>query len=360
MLFLRKLSTFVVTVALLAIGSGCSTTSVLLTVAGASTDTSITWAVVKHVHAQLTEGDERPCVLLTSVQRALSVRCGAFRPGSLVAADIEHTGFAECALTLATRDPRLWTVLPELLDKGARFGACSGSPLEPLARQDACPDFAAASAESLRALVQIGTNDPRSVHHDVMRMLTCPNARTAGLDTVVVTWRSRGLLQPGTLGFSPLGALHPDALSLPIARDLEADGHTARAALGSYQGERRPGFEEALRTSHWAALDWWLLRAPELIRRVPPMQGNQLAWLPLARVLVPNFLARPGAQPAMVEFLLARGADPMQTLPSDPGRSVIALARTLKSPSLALLEATQPIGAGAQRFASATTTVAGE
>jgi len=132
--------------------------------------------------------------------------------------------------------------------------------------------------------------------------------------------------------------LHPDALDSKLARDLEADGHTARAALGAYQGTLRPGFEEALRTSHWAALEWWLQRAPELARRVPPAQGNQLSWIPLARVLVPSFLAHPESQRDMVAFLLARGADPAQKLPSDPNQSVTAFARGLKSPLVAMLE----------------------
>jgi hypothetical protein len=41
----------------------------------------------------------------------------------------------------------------------------------------------------------------------------------------------------------------------------------------------------------------------------------------------------------MVAFLLARGADPAQKLPSDPNRSVTAFARSLKSPWVAMLEA---------------------
>ena len=93
-----------------------------------------------------------------------------------------------------------------------------------------------------------------------------------------------------------------------------------------------------MRTSQWAALDWWLLRAPELANRVPPTQGNQLSWLPLARVLVPSFLAHPQTQNDMVGFLLARGADPRQRLPSNANQSVIAFAQVLKSPALALLD----------------------
>ena len=325
--------------AALLLGTGCTTTSVLISLAGASTDTNVSWTVVKYLHGQITEGDARACVLLSSVQRALSPRCGPFVPGSLVAADIERTGMAECALTLAVRDPALWPVLPELLEKGARPEACSLTPLVVLAQREPCPDFAVATPASLQALYRMAETEPRAVHHDVMRMLSCPSARAAGIDRVLATWRAAGVLKPGTLGFSPLGALHPDYLaSSTLARDLEADGHSARAALGGYEGMLRPGFEEALRTSQWAALDWWLQRAPELANRVPPTQGNQLSWLPLARVLVPNFLAYPETQKDMVGFLLARGADPRQRLPSNANQSVIAFAQLLKSPALALLD----------------------
>ncbi|MBC8056788.1 MAG: hypothetical protein H7Y61_09440, partial [Rhizobiales bacterium] len=121
-------------------------------------------------------------------------------------------------------------------------------------------------------------------------------------------------------------------------RALEARGHTARAGLGSFDGVHPRGFELALRASHWAALDWWISRVPELANRVPAVQGNQLPWVPLARVLTPNFLANPASQTEAVEFLLARGADPWRKLPYDAGTSVVAYARALKSPQLVLLD----------------------
>jgi hypothetical protein len=333
--------------------AGCTTAGAVLTVAGIGTDTSVAWSVVKHLHGQLTEGDERPCVLLTGVQRALSPRCGPFVPGSLDAADIARTGFAECALTLAARDPQLWPVLPELLAKGARPEACAESPLVALARREPCPDFGAASASERAALASLARDDRRAVHHDTVRMLSCPAARAAGLDPLIAEWRARGALAPGAIAFSPLDALHPDALSTALADDLEADGHTARAALGAYPGTLRPGFDEALRTSHWAALDWWLRRVPELANRVPPRQGNQLSWRPLARVLVPSFLADPARQQQTVEFLLSRGADPLQRLPANPDQTVLGFARLLKSPMLAVLEAPLAAPAGAERLAAA-------
>lgn len=349
---LRRLAALGIASTSLLLGSGCTTTGLLISAVGAGTDTSVTWSVIKHFHEQMTEGDARPCALLNSVQRALSARCGAFVPGSIVATDLERTGLSECALTLAARDPLLWPVLPELLDKGARVEICMQSPVVALAQRLPCPDFGSASAESRRALAQLAETDPRAVHHDATRMLSCPAARSVGLDGVIATWRARGSMKPGTLGFSPLGALHPDALSSPLARDLEADGHTARAGLGGYDGMLRPGFEEALRTSHWAALEWWLQRLPDLARRVPPTQGNQLTWLPLARVLVPSFLADPLSQKDMVAFLLAHGADSRQRLPSNPDQSVLALARLLKSPMLPLLDP-PPVVTVTERFAAA-------
>lgn len=323
---------------LLALG-GCTTTSLVLGVAGIATDTSVTWEVVKHVHAQLTEGDARPCAQLDSVDRAMNPRCGDFVPGSLRTQDLRSKALGECALTVAARDSRLWPVLPELLAKGARPEACALAPLVALAQANECPDMATASADVKRAIAQLTLADGRAVHHDVVRWLSCPQSRAAGLDTALDAWLANGALTPGTLGFSPLGALHPSHIGSAFARALEAAGHRASDALGGYVGERSAGFEEALRTSDWAALDWWLARQPQLANRVPPRRGDQLAWVPLARVLVKNFLAFPDSRADMVGFLLARGADPSQRLPADPDQTVVGLAIKLKSPLAGVLAA---------------------
>ena len=50
--------------------TGCTTTGIVLGVAGVATDTSVTWEIVKHIHAKATEGDPIPCMKLNSVQRA--------------------------------------------------------------------------------------------------------------------------------------------------------------------------------------------------------------------------------------------------------------------------------------------------
>ena len=53
-----------------------------------------------------------------------SMRAATTTPGDIRRADIAHSGLQECALAVATRDPRLWRALPELLEKGARAEAC--------------------------------------------------------------------------------------------------------------------------------------------------------------------------------------------------------------------------------------------
>ena len=85
---------------------GCTTTGLLLTAAGVATDTSMTWEIVKHVHAKMIEGGDMPCHRLDSVERALNVRCGAFVPGSIGVADLQGSKLQGCALTVAVRDPR--------------------------------------------------------------------------------------------------------------------------------------------------------------------------------------------------------------------------------------------------------------
>ncbi len=315
----------------------CSPISLVAGAAGMATDTSMTWDIVKHVHAKLTEDDPTPCALLNSVQRVLNERC-AYQPGSIRSADLARTGLQQCPLALATRDPKLWRALPELLEKGASVDRCPASPLVALADADPCPDFASASPEVRQALVTLAESDPRAVRHDVFRMLGCPNARAAGLDRVLATWLDRGDLEPSKLSFSPLSAADPDLLMSRFGRELEVAGHKPEAALDGYDGALSSGFEEALRTSHWAALEWWLYRLPQLANQAPPQRGGQLGWVPLQRVLLPGFLQYPSTQRDMVVFLMARGANPHQKLPFDQGKTVITFAAQMKSPMLALLD----------------------
>ena len=87
---------------------------------------------------------------------------------------------------------------PSCSSKGARVEACPGSPLLALAAADACPDFGAATPEVRDAIRSLAEDDPRAVRHDVFRMLSCPRARSVGLDRVLVTWLDRGDLSPAS------------------------------------------------------------------------------------------------------------------------------------------------------------------
>lgn len=332
----------------------CSPISLAMTAAGIATDTSITWEIAKHLHAKLTEDDPRPCRLLNSVQRALSPRCD-YLPGSIDADDLVKAGLQQCPLAVATRDPRLWRALPELLEKGARLDRCAVSPLATLATAEPCPDFAAASPAVLAAIESLAEDDPRAVRHDVFRMLSCPKARSVGLDRVLVSWLDEGALDPAALSFSPLDAASPDLLVSRFGRELEVAGHTPEAALGTYDGSLPSGFEEALRTSHWAALEWWLYRLPQLANLAPPTRGAQLPWVPLQRVLQKHFLLYPQTQADLVAFLMRHGANPRQRLPQAPDTTVLAFAVQTRSPLVALLDP-PAVQAPSATTASATTT----
>jgi hypothetical protein len=338
---MRRLPRFLAQLAAATIGAaslaGCTAPGLALTAFGIATDTSMTWEIAKHVHAKLTEDDPTPCILLNSVQRALNARC-TYVPGSIRAADFAKSGLQGCALTAATRDARLWRALPELIDKGAQSERCARSPLQDLAEIDACPDFQSAPPEVLKAMVYLAESDPRAVRHDVFRMFSCSRARAAGLDRVLVGWLDAGVLKPGTLSFSPLEALDPEMLVSRFGRELQTAGHSPAAALDHYDGALASGFEEALRTSNWAALEWWLYELPQLANVAPPSRGAQMSWVPLQRVLLPGYLADPAAQPEMVSFLMSHGADPRRKLPFDPSRTVIAFAKSIKSPALPLLD----------------------
>jgi hypothetical protein len=169
-------------------------------------------------------------------------------------------------------------------------------------------------------------------------MFGCPRARSAGLDRVLLTWLDRGSLVPGKLSFNPLEALDPDLINSRLAHELVVAGHSSGTALDHYDGTLPSGFEEALRRSNWAALDWWLYELPQLANQAPPSRGGQMDWVPLQRVLLPGFLANPANQPQMVSYLIAHGADPRKKLPFDPDKTVIGFAAAIKSPVLSLLD----------------------
>lgn len=331
------------TLAMAVAASGCTPLGAAVTAVGIATDTSIAWEVAKHVHGTLTANDPAPCITLDPVTRALNPRCD-YTPGQMRPADFARAGLQTCALAVATRDPRLWRALPELIETGPPVERCAGSPLAGLAAADACPDFSQASPPVRDALRTLAETDARAVRHDVMRLLSCPAAREAGLDRALVFWQERGWLRPHVVPFSPLGALHPSAVTGAFSASLEAQGHRAEAALDGYEGVLPSGYEEALRLSDWHALEWWLARVPRLVDTAPPSRGGSYAWVPLQRALTPGWLARPETQDELVRFLLAHGADPRQTIPAD-GRSVLAWARAAHPPLAALLVAPPATGA---------------
>lgn len=311
-------------------------TAVLCALSSACTTTAI---VLLHIQSKVNEGGPTPCVHLNSVERAFSDRCGEFVPGSLKPQDVAHSGMPECPLTLAAREPGFWYLLPELLERGAQTGSCRLPPLVALAQRspETCPPLHEANASVLKVLVHLGENDPRAFHHDTMRLLSCPHAQQAGLDQVLHGWRLQGRLVPREMSFSAFSALHPSYIGSLFSHKLEATGHDPRLSfLGFDGGKLNHGFEEALRTSDWQALNWWLTRVPELINGVPATRGKTVGWLPLARVLSPGFMP-PEQQGPMLEFLIARGANPRQPLPHAPGQTVLQFAQQLQSPWIKIL-----------------------
>lgn len=288
--------------------------------------------VVAHLYDKITEGDPASCFRLNSVDRALQPRCGPYQPGSLKAEDLRASGLPVCPLTLAARDPANWKLLPEMVDKGALPEACITPPAVALAQAHACPDFAAATPAELAALRWLAEADARAIHHDAVRMLSCPSARAAGLDTVLDHWLAQDQLRADTLPFGVMGALHPSHLNSTLARTLEARGHTARASLAAHNGRLPGGFEAALRSADFAALDWWVQRVPSLVDRVPATEARQLPWVPLARVITPAFVSDAARQRELVDYLLAHGAQPWRSLPHDPHLTPAMLAVKLNSP----------------------------
>jgi hypothetical protein len=199
--------------------SGCTTTLVAI-----------------HLYDKFTEGDPTACHKLNSVERALQQRCGAYVAGSLVTKDVTHSGLPICPLTLATREPAFWPMLPELVAKGATPESCHTAPWVALAQAHPCPEFSRATPQELESLRWLAEVDAHAIHHDVVRALSCPNARVAGLDSVLDTWLAQDQLSANELPFGMFGALHPTHLGSRLAHTLEARGHTATAGLGAPRG----------------------------------------------------------------------------------------------------------------------------
>ena len=277
------------------------------------------------------------CTSLTSVERALTSRCGVYKPGELVTKDVNTPVRAECALTNFARDPATWHGLPELLAKGATPESCNKAPLVAMAEREACPDFSAMAAPTLQAVRWLAMADAASVQGPVLNMLSCPSARQAGLSDVISVWVAQRALDPATVRFSPLSSLHPSSLREPWVALLLGAGHKPQLA-----SEMDPsGFERALQAGDVAALQWWTGHVPSLVHRVPARGVGYLPWLPLARVMTPGFTRSDEARRAGVDFLIARGANPQATLPHDRGETVLSYTQRVQPQLAHILQSTK-------------------
>jgi hypothetical protein len=272
------------------------------------------------------------CASLTSVERALTARCGAYKSGEILTKDVNIPVRSECALTNFARNPATWHGLPELLAKGAKPEGCNKAPLLAMAEREACPDFSAMSADTRNAVRWLAMADAASVSAPVMGMLSCPSARQAGLADVIPAWVAQRALDPSTVRFSPLSALHSSSLREPWVALIIGAGHQPQQAAELDAS----GFERALASGDVAALQWWTQHAPSLVHRVPSKGVGYTAWLPLARVMTPGFAPSDAVRSAGAEFLVARGANPQAALPHDRGETVLSYTQRVQ-PQLAHL-----------------------
>jgi hypothetical protein len=275
----------------------------------------------------------KSCSDMHSVERGLSERCGEYVAGRFAAADVNRAAPEECPLTVATAEPRRWRMLPELVEKGARAERCTTGPMTALMQQPATRLDTAlrnATKPQIEALAWIVNHDERAIQPAVVRWLSSPAARDAGLDNVLLAWADKGLLDPRKTGFEPLAWLHPSALSTPLSTAFLVRGQRAEAAMRSNPG----ALEEALRAGDLAALDWWFARVPGLANLVVDNRELRVNWRPLAYVATPGVIADPKLRQSLTRHLLSRGADPSATLPHQPGVTVLAQAQRM-SPDLA-------------------------
>lgn len=275
----------------------------------------------------------KSCRDMHSVERGLSERCGEYVAGRFAAADVNRAAPEECPLTVATAEPRRWRMLPELVEKGARAERCTTGPLTALMQQPATRLDTAlrnATKPQIKALAWIVNHDERAIQPEVVRWLSSPAARDAGLENVLLAWADKGLLDPRKTAFEPLAWLHPSALSTPLPTAFLVRGQRAEAAMRSNPG----ALEEALRAGDLAALDWWFARVPGLANLVVDNRELRVNWRPLAYVATPGVIADPKLRQSLTRHLLSRGADPGATLPHQPGMTVMAQAQRM-APDLA-------------------------
>jgi hypothetical protein len=266
------------------------------------------------------------CSKLPSTERAVTERCGGYKVGQIDAKDVNVRVMSSCALTNFANRPSLWHGLPELLAKGATPEGCPKAPLQAMAEANACPAFTQMDASTLDAVRWLAVADAASVSGPVLRMLTCPEATSAGLNSVAAQWAAQGYLAPGNVNFSVLSSIHPISLLQPWVQDLLTAGHQPLRAVEMDAS----GYTQALAQGDVAALDWWTQKAPALIHRVPSKGRGYVPWLPLARTMSPNFAADDATRLRTAQFLIARGARMDASLPHERSISVADYARSVQ------------------------------
>jgi hypothetical protein len=250
-------------------------------VIGIATDTSVSWSIAKHIHDKWVEGGPVPCYYLNSVERALAPHCMPYQAGLMKSADLAATHrLPMCPLAMAARDSRLWPALPELIEKGAMPEACAQAPLVELAQMNACPDFSATTPQVRESLQWLAQADARAIHHDVMRMLTCPNSRAVGFDQVVVRWVAQGQMPPGA-GVQPVVGAASRSADHAARGSARSWRPQVRTALDPYEGKLRSGFEEAFRsTTSRRSIGGWRARPswPTACRRRRATRWRGCRW----------------------------------------------------------------------------------
>ncbi len=278
------------------------------------------------VVAQYVETLPTFCNNLSSVERALTSRCGAYKSGTLLAKDVNARVLDACPLTNFARDPARWHGLPELLTKGAVPERCSEAPLLAMAKTTACPAFTQMPASTLEAVEWLAVADAASVSGPVLSMLTCPEAQKAGLSTLVAQWVQQGYLNPEKTSFSVLSSIHPSSLGEPWVDDLITAGHRPAQAIATDIS----GFESALAQGDVAAISWWTQKVPSLVHRAPAKGAGYVPWLPLARTMSPGFAADDSSRLRTAKLLIERGARLDASLPHARHISVSEYARSMQ------------------------------
>jgi hypothetical protein len=259
------------------------------------------------------------CNSLTSAEQATLPRCGGYRRGYLETKDVNTAFAGACPLTNFARHKETWAGLPELIEMGAQPGRYGIAPLPAMAEAQACPDFTKMEPATRKAVRWLATADGRSLTGPVVHMLSCPSARQAGLTDIVERWVVQDRLSPAKANFSVLSAVHPASLGEPWVTTLIASGHTPQRAV-----EMDPSaFEHALADGDVNTLRWWTRHVPSLIHRVPAMSSGHAPWVPLARVMAPQFARDDAARFVSAQFLLASGADPQARLPGEGTMTVM-------------------------------------